>query len=111
MHRVGGVWFEIRDVVQVEVPGIRVPAMHHERAASDLIGHRNCSEHDVAEQACANSGALVVVLALATVAVGAVAGYRADEASVIDGGEAALNVPQWRAAWSRRPQACPRAES
>lgn len=40
----------------------------------------------------------VAVLAAATVVTGAVAGYRADEASVIRDGEAALAVPQWSAA-------------
>ncbi|MFN3865582.1 MAG: hypothetical protein ACK4MD_02580 [Demequina sp.] len=41
---------------------------------------------------------LVAILALATVVVGAVAGYRADEASVAVGGEAAFGVPLWEAA-------------
>ena len=41
---------------------------------------------------------LVAALAVATVVVGTIAGYRADEASVIEGGETALAVPQWGAA-------------
>jgi magnesium-transporting ATPase (P-type) len=41
---------------------------------------------------------LVAVLALATIVVGTVAGYQADEASVLPDGEAALSIPQWGAA-------------
>lgn len=40
----------------------------------------------------------VAVLALATFVVGMVAGYRADEASVVADGESVLNLAEWRAA-------------
>jgi len=41
---------------------------------------------------------LVAILALATIVVGTVTGYRADDASVVPDGETALGLPQWRTA-------------